>query len=270
MQKLSNTKLIATVTTLLILLLVAKLIALGAWWYLPSEGVSLKQQNSYQPEYQRVSFANMLISKKVDTTTTSAVESKSAASINSLILKGLYGTRLHGYAILAKKSKPKDTTIVAVGEVFEGYKLIAIALNEVIFTRSGKEYKLSLAEIDPKLLRKVSRVEEPIEDDAPKPVSRADIASYSKNPSSIWKDIGIKEVMNEGKLEGFRVTRVKRGSKMDTLGLQKGDVIIKANNVPFTSLNDVFKIYNNIDKIDALALTIQRNNQEKEIVYEIR
>ena len=270
MQKLSNTKLIATATTLLVLLLLAKLIALGAWWYLPSEGVSLKQQGSYQPEYQRVSFATMLQTSKVQNTTKAPQETKSAANINSLILKGLYGTRLNGYAILAKKSKPKETTIVAVGEVFEGYKLIAIALNEVIFTRSGTEYKLSLAEIDPKLLHKVSKVEERVDDEAPKAVSRADIASYSKNPASIWKDIGIKEVMNGGKLEGFKVTRVKRGSKMDTLGLQKGDVIIKANNVPFTSLNDVFKIYNNIDKIDALALTIQRNNQEKEIVYEIR
>lgn len=77
--------------------------------------------------------------------------------------------------------------------------------------------------------------------------------------------------MKEGnKLIGFKVTRVKRGSKMETLGLQKDDLIIKANNIELTSIAEVLKLYKDIDKMETLALTILRNNQEQEIVYEIR
>ncbi|MBN2815133.1 MAG: PDZ domain-containing protein [Campylobacterales bacterium] len=268
MQKLSNVKLISIATTLLTLLLITKVISLVIWWYLPSEGVELNAKNSYQPKYQRVSFENMLPVKK--SIATPIQESVTAMNIDNLILKGLYGNHHSGFVIISKKSNKNETAIVAVGESYEGYKLVAIELNEVIFTRNAKEYKLSLAELDTKVLASVQEVE-PVDDgeSVQKEVSRADINNYSKNPALIWKDIGIKEIMDGKQLKGFRVTRVKKGSKMATLGLQKGDVIIKANNVLFTSLNDVFNLYKDIDKIQTLALTIQRNNQEKEIIYEI-
>jgi type II secretion system protein C len=269
MQKLSNTKLISLVSKLLVLLLVAKVISLAVWWYLPSEGVELNAKKSYQSKYQRVSFYNMLNTEKVEALQTQTV-TKQAYSINNLILKGLYGSRFNGFAIIAKKSSQNDTTIVEVGESYEGYKLKEIELNGVIFTKGSKEYRLSLEQADAQLSKAITKVEQSAEETSQKEVSRKDIQTYSNNPALIWKDIGIQEMRKGKSLEGFRVTRVRPGSKMATLGLQKGDVITKANNVPLSSLNDVFKLYKQIDKIKTLALTIQRNNQEKEIIYEIR
>jgi len=269
MQKLSNMKFIALISRLLVLLLLAKLISLGVWWYLPSEGVELNVKKSYQAKYQRVTFQNMLETLK-PTHAEEKEETAKAASINSLLLKGLYGSRHNGFAIIAKKSRPQETSIVAVGESYAGYTLKEIALHEVIFTKNSKEYKLSLAQEDAKFATAVQRVTSQSDESLEKRVSRADIKAYSDDPSRIWKDIGIQQIMDGKKITGFRVIRVKRGSKMETLGLLKGDIITKANNVPFTSLNDVFKLYKNIHKIETLALTIMRNNQEKEIIYEIR
>ena len=56
---------------------------------------------------------------------------------------------------------------------------------------------------------------------------------------------------------------------MDKLGLQKGDIIIKANNVKLESLKDVMKIYNNINNITAMEITVLRDNTEVELMYEI-
>ncbi|MDQ7067484.1 MAG: hypothetical protein Q9M40_05685 [Sulfurimonas sp.] len=47
MQNLSNAKLLSTITKLLILLLIAKIIGILVWWYLPSEGVELHVKKSY-------------------------------------------------------------------------------------------------------------------------------------------------------------------------------------------------------------------------------
>lgn len=265
MQKLFNLKLMALANKLLILLLLAKLISLGVWWYLPSEGVELQAKQSYQPAYQRVSFENMLRVEKEEIAQVNGVKS-SAYTMSNFILKGIYGSRYSGFAVIAKKAAPNDTDIIGVDEIYEGYVLKEIALNEVIFTKNNKEYKLSLDESSMPQVQSTPQTQ----DEGQKEVARADIQTYSKNPALIWKDIGIEEKKEGAKLVGFVVTRVRPNSKMASLGLQKDDVIIKANNTPLSSLNDVLKLYKSIDTLDALALTILRNNQEQEIVYEIR
>lgn len=277
MQKLSNNRLIALVNRLLLLLLAAKIISVGVWWYLPSEGVELAVQTSHQPPYQRGAFTNMLIDEKKSSSAQAGQKRTQSAqgdvqSIDSLWLHGLYGSRFNGYAIIAKKSAKNDTTIIAVGEEYAGYTLKEIELRGVILTKASKNYRLELEQgDDAKLGASITPVQhESSEESTQKEVKRSDILAYANNPSQIWKDIGIMEKKEGGKLVGFTVTRVKRGSKMAMLGLKRGDLIIKANNRALTSISEVLKFYKQIDKIDTLALTVLRDNQEKEIVYEIR
>lgn len=276
MQKLSNIKYIALVSRLLVLLLGAKILSIGVWWYLPSEGVELNAKKSYQPKYQRVSFSNMLKSETQGVGTSQEGESSETSkgggtvkSVDYLILKGLYGSRFDGFIIIAKKSMPKETSIIRVGEEYAGYKLKEIELKAVILTKGAKEFRLSLEDGEAKHETAITKAAPTTGEPAQKEVTREDIKTYSSNPSLIWKDIGIKEVMEGKQIVGFKVTRVRRGSKMETLGLQRGDLIIKANNIPLTSINDVLKLYKNIEKIETLALTILRDNQEREIIYEI-
>lgn len=281
MQKFSNKKLLSIVTRLLVLLLVAKIISLVLWWYLPSEGVELNAKKSYLSKYQRVDFKNMLIKAKVIEAPKDSAEQQEAFSINSLILKGLYGNKSNGYIIVAKKSAPKQTEVVGIGEEYAGYKLKEIAIDHVIFTKNSKDFILKLQESSSKRskhsrgsITPVSKVSDTSSDDdygvSEKVVTRSDIKYYSRNPSQIWKDIAISPVKRNGKIEGFKVMRIKKGSKMAQLGLKKGDIMIKANNVKLTSFNDALKLYKNINKIDTIEIIVLRNNIEKEIVYEIR
>ncbi len=269
MQKLSNKKFLRVVSILLVLLLLAKLISLAIWWYLPSEGVELNAKKSYRAKYQRVDFSNMLVYAKV--ADTPAKQEASSYNIDNLILRGLYGSRFHGFAIVAKKASPKVTDIVAVGEIYEGYTLKEIALTQVLFSKNAKDYVLAL-ETTSKLntsdvVKKVEHQE--TAQTQTKEVTKADINFYAKNPKDIWKDIAIREVVKNGKIAGFKVNRIKKGSKFAELGLEEGDVIIRANNEELNSYSDAIKLYKNINNIDVLELVVQRNNQEKEIIYEI-
>lgn len=271
MQKLSNTKLLAIVSLLLVLLLLAKIISVALWWYLPSEGVELNAKKSYQAKYQRVNFSNMLLLSKNASTKVIPKKTVKTYSINSLILKGLYGKGSKGFAIVAKKENEKKTKIVSVGEEYAGYRLKKIELTEVIFTKANKDYVLAFETLkDKKFFQAIKRVKQTSNAQVSEHiVTKQDIHNYSKNPSKIWKDIAISPLKKAGRIIGFRVNRIKAGSKMATLGLRKGDVIIRANNVKLTSFNDAFKLYRDIDKIDTLELVVIRNNQEKEIIYEI-
>ena len=276
MLKISNTKLLKVFTTLLILIIIAKLLALVILWYLPSDGIELNAKNSYQAKYQRVDFKNMLIRAKVIEEKKTVKNNATTTNISDLVLKGLYGSKLNGFAIVAKKSAIKKTTILSIGESYEGYKLKEIESDKVFFSKGAKSYMLSLEISIDKVVSKVrknKRAKRVLASDGEAEehsVTKKDIKYYSSAPSKIWKDIAIAPVKRNGRITGFKVNRIKSGSKMSLLGLKKGDVIIKANNVQLSSFRDAIKLYKNIDKIDTIELVVIRNNQEKEIIYEIR
>ncbi|MEA3371132.1 MAG: site-2 protease family protein, partial [Campylobacterota bacterium] len=269
MIKLSNSYLLKIFTRLLILLVVAKAISLVLWWYLPSDGVELAQKESYQPKYQRVDFKNMIKnSLSAEKTQAKSSSSSKSVSITNMVLKGLYGTDTKGFVIVALKSSPKETTIVAIDETYSGFTLKGININSAVFTKNSQEYLLELEKIKSQK-NLISRVQESSDPSLPKSVARGDIAYYAKNPKEIWKDISIVEVKNGNKIDGFRVTKIKRNSKMASLGLKKGDIIIKANNRELKSYKDALDIYAQINDLDAIEIVVLRNKQEKELVYEI-
>ena len=270
MQKLSNSTLLKILSRLLILLVIAKLISLVVLYLLPGEGVELSVQESYQPKYQRVDFKNMLSSPQRSQSAKREVV-QSGVSMTNMILKGLYGTKNSGFIIVALKSRPKDTNIVEVGEVYEGYTLTQIEKSSAIFIKNSTKYTLHLdsSKIDAKIgkvKKKTQSYDEPI---SQKVVSKNDIEHYAKNPKDIWREISIIEVKEGNKIKGFKITRIAPNSKMATLGLRKNDLIIKANNVVLKSYRDALNIYAKIKDIDVVQIVVIRDGVEKEIVYEI-
>jgi general secretion pathway protein C len=262
MRKISNSTLISIFKKLLILLLVAKSISLGILWYLPNSGVEISAKKSYQPKYQRVNFKNMI--SKAQAVKKKNVKENSVdigISITSMVLKGLYGIKSKGFIIVAMRSNLRKTTILGIGENFQGYVLKSISTSSALLTKDGADFILTLEGT-----KKTNKL---INKKIDNTVARTDISYYAKNPNQIWKDISISEVKDGKNIKGFKVTKISKNSKFASLGLKKGDVITKANNVILKSYKDALEIYENIDKLDVIQIVIMRNNKEVELVYEI-
>jgi len=268
MLKISSSSLISIANKLLIIFLIAKGLSLVALWYLPNDGVELNLQKNYQPLYQRVDFKNMLINQ--DKTSQQSTIKIQDTSMSNMILKGLYGTKTKGFIIIAMKSNSKKTSIIGIGELYQGFKLIKIKPKSAVFIKDSKKYILELkkikkgsiiTKIKPKVLKE--KLTKPIL------ISKTEIANYVANPTQMWKEISISEVKNGKKLKGFKVNSIVKNSRFATLGLKKGDIIIKANNIALKSYNDVMSIYNNISKLKILQIVLLRENKEKELIYEI-
>ncbi len=269
MKKLSNSNLLKTLTTLLVLLFIAKALAVVAWWYLPSESVELQVKNNYQPQYKRYDFKNMITRSTSSSQTQTKQDTTSGISITNMVLKGLYGTPKKGFVIVAMRSNPKKTQIIAIGEQYKGYTLKSITPSSAIFEKNKKDYVLEFEK--PKKSNAISKVKKNRyhDEDIQREVNRQDIEYFAKNPAKIWKDISIVEVKEGKKIKGFKIIKIKPNSKFAALGLERGDVIIKANNVTLESYRDAIEIYKNIGKLDTVQIVVKRNNQEKEFVYEI-
>lgn len=271
MIKLSNSVFIGIVTKLLILLVVAKALSLIVLWFMPSDGVELSVKDNFQPTYQRVNFSNMIMEPLVKVEAQATKDT--SISMTNMILKGLYGNTKKGFIIVAMKDKPKETSIVGINEDFKGYILKSILIDSALFKQNGAEYVLNLEDMDKekadKMKNAVSKAKVIVPEGEAIGVTRDDIEHFAKNPADIWRDISIVEVKKGTKIEGFKVTNINKKSKFAALGLQKNDIIIKANNIELKSYKDAIDIYSKINKINTMQIVVKRDNQEVELVYEI-
>ena len=264
------------IMTFAIALLLAKAAGVVLLWMLPAKGVSLPKHYSFTPPYIRVDLSSLFgvtyTSKKSSGASQHTQQSVSGAvSIDGYILKGLYSGEKKGFVIIAKKSSPEKTKIIAIGESMDGYRLKAIRLHAAVFEKGGKEYLLKLEETksakNVHFLHADSTLQE--DDSGIYVVSKRDISHFASNPREIWKNIAIHEIRSGREIRGFKVTWVKPGSKFAKIGIKKGDVIIKANNKRLKSYKDAIDIYANINKLKEVSIVVLRNGEEKELIYEI-
>jgi len=265
------------VRNVLIIIIITKAISLALLWFFDAEGIDHHESHSKIPEYKRYSAQNLIQAtqkvsiKEATEQSPEALEVGSyGENISNMILKGLFKRGDGGVVIIALKAKPKNSEVLGIGEIFEGYTLRKILKNGAVFSKGGSNYSLYFSE-EKQQQRYNTKSPQNIQTDdgGIKTVSKDDITFYAKNVDKIWKDIGIVEVKKAGKITGFKVTRIKAGSPFAKLGLRRGDIIIRANNKPMTSYKEAIAIYKGIDKLEALELIVLRNNQETEIVYEI-
>ena len=270
MKNLSSNTFLKSIITLSFLVLLAKLISVVLLWFLPAQTFELQENSAKVVPYKNLNFRNMLTPARKST---QAVQKKrqEVESINNMILHGLYGNSDYGYAIVAMKSNPKKTEIISVGEKYRGYRLKNIALDYVVFEKNHKEYILKFKKVKSSVQNSMHRVvsSEPEEEQPNIAVSRNEIKFYESHPSQIWRDISIADMKKNGKIVGFKVTKIRKYSKISALGLKKGDIIIKANGIRLDSYNKAFKIYKDINKLESLSLVVKRGNEEKELIYEI-
>lgn len=269
MKKLSNVLLIKIFTNLLVLLVVAKVISLAVWWFLPSDGVELQVKENHLMPYKKIDFHAMIISPTAAKAKVVASQEKKPpqSGVTHILLKGFYGKGEVGMAILALKAIPNDTSVVSVGEEFKGYILKSIVDDGIIFLKDSIEYPLLITKEKDTLS---SRIVPVTTEEVTKSIARQSINDYVENKKNIWKEIAFETLKDGEQIKGFKIKNMSSNSQIASFGLAKGDVIIAANNTPLKSLKDVLDIYSNISKISTLQLTFLRDNQEQEIVIEIQ
>jgi len=271
MQKNSKNTLFKVFYTLLILLVVAKAVSLGMLWFLPASGVNHRETKNFQPPFHRYGVQNMLqeASAAQESSAHATSENSQSIGITNMILKALYGNDNRGVVVVATKSDPKKSEVISLGETFMGFTLVKINLDSADFDKGGKRYVLEMEASKMKNSPALASARQ-LDPDVPVRVTKQDISDYARNPDRIWKEISIGEVKENGQIKGFQVTRIDPKSRFAQLGLEKGDLIIKANNVALKSYKDALDIYQKIDTIESIQITFLRNNQEREIIYEIQ
>ncbi len=276
MKQIINAKYFSTVIFFLSVVVLAKVIWLAiSLLFLPSSGVEYTQEGKAKALYYRVKLTN---TAAVIAPVKNTIKKPVVSSMRGLKLLALYNA---SDALVVTVAKGSKTTVLGKGEKIDGFVLTSAGPNYAIFTKAGKEFKLSLIKIkssgkstvgskaivsnDEKLNKDAI-----VEEGGVKRIERDLLTSYTKDIDKIWKDIGISENKISGKINGFKINFVKKGSDFEKLGLKRGDILMGLNGEELNSYGAAMSFFKDINNIENLTLTVERDGTTKEIEYEIQ
>ncbi len=258
---------ISRIIALLIMAAVIKTAMLAVSVFLPYQGVdfvSVEEISFYDKYRPSQMFVLKTHQKK------KVVKKAPVYKLDKLLLKAIYDDPVAPFIAVQENRK---VTLISKNESFKGYKLVEVHPQKAIFEKNGRRYELTFKAEKNNKISYSEAVPEIISDSTSEEkavfIRRKQIQYYAKNYDEIWKNIKIKEIIKNRRLKGFKVTWIKKDSIFAKMGLEKGDIILGANGKTFKSLSQVFKIYNNMDKLDSLVLKIRRDNEERELEYEL-
>lgn len=195
--------------------------------------------------------------------------SKNYTPLTAWSLQALYQQEGRGFIVVAIHGKKH---FISIGEAYDGYTLIHIRQKQAILKRNGVEYELSLEVQSPQSIASAAKKRNDADVKALEQgiVRRTDINNYMADPRMIWSNISINLYRKAGRIKGFLVKRVTPNSVFDHLGLKSGDIIVEANGIEMKSIKAAQDLYKHIDEIDNVAIKVKRDNQIKELTYEIQ
>ncbi len=289
MSQNSNRKALGWAIALLLGLIVTK-----AFWValenfkLPHRGVDNQRGDSLKPLYYHYKLAKKEIKEVKVSKGGKSQKGKNRPKpkpklqkITKFILKGIYNSKDKKVILVEYMGK---SYALSLGEEIEGYKFSDLYPTYAVFTKDGKEYKLELFKEKkesqssssskpnvlttiPKTAAKSNKIER--EGDTTY-IPKALFNKYRTNINEIQKNIGVVPNMEGGKLNGFKISYVKKGSDFDKLGVKRGDIILSINGEPLNNFKVPIEFFNNLDSITAATITVKRGNEIKELEYEIR
>ncbi|MEA1956659.1 MAG: site-2 protease family protein [Campylobacterota bacterium] len=182
----------------------------------------------------------------------------------------------------------KGGVFVYVDEVHKGYKLVEVQDTKAKFKKGENYYWSFLSPTDERNFK-----EKVVDTKTTKPtaktvvqdtVSREMFESIKEkdgkyfvpksilgNKRDIQKTFSAIRVMSYNKNGeiSFKFNYVKPSSIYSKLGLRKYDYVTKINGEKIKSVTQPLKLFQNIENINQLSLTVKRGNQIKELKYEV-
>ncbi|CAA6817177.1 MAG: General secretion pathway protein C [uncultured Sulfurovum sp.] len=278
MKQIINAKYLSTFIFLLSIMVFIKLLwVLTSLFFLPSTGEEYQKSSTAKKLYYRVRLTNE--AKAIAPIKTIKPKNNKVTSMRGYKLLGLYNSKETLVVTVAQGNK---SSILSKGEKVNGFELISAGNNFAIFKKNAEEFKLALESTksskgSPVATKSISRASaiktqssnSIVEEDGVKRIPKTLLTSYTKDMDKIWKDIGIAQYKNNGRADGFKVNFVKKGSDIEKLGLKRGD-ILKAVNSEALNLGSAMGFFNNINDLENLTLTVERNGKSEDLEYEIQ
>ena len=207
----------------------------------------------------------------------------------SFSLIGVIVPKRFSSAVAVLKDERKGKTILlTTGERILDIKLIHVFENRIILQRGGKTFQIFLGRSS---LVRIEREGPKNSDKVIESYRRKNLLRNSQFDDDLkrmeftrttvkrrvddeWPLI-IKETRfvpnhTNGKISGFKITRLPKQSILSEIGIYKNDVIKEVNGIELNDMPTLFRLYNEFKDANQLEVTIERNGKLFRILYTLK
>jgi type II secretion system protein C len=176
-------------------------------------------------------------------------------------------------------------TSMRLGESFEGRTISAITWRYLLLKGTTDECYIDMFQ-DPNAPPpppQVTAATEPakgtpvalageiqVDNELERTVPRSVVDQALANPTMFANSVRVRPYRQDGKVTGFRLRTVDKGSPLELLGAQRGDIIHSVNGVPLTSVDQALSAYQGLRTQDRLTFSVTRRGQPVDLKINIK
>jgi general secretion pathway protein C len=172
------------------------------------------------------------------------------------------------------------TDLYRVGSLLDNRTVTAISWRYVLLRGTADECYLDLFGEEGSLVRQpkptgsaddqaiASGIE--VNGENERTVTRAIVDEALANPTKFARSVRVRPYMKDGETKGFRLRRIEKGSPLEMLGAQRGDVIHSVNGIDLTSVDKALAAYQSLRSDNKLTFQITRRGKPAELVINIK
>ncbi|MDX1764365.1 MAG: type II secretion system protein N [bacterium] len=186
-----------------------------------------------------------------------------------LVLKGtVVGSEGRSFAVIEDQKLRTQNLFHLDDTISSGVTLSSIHPDRVVINRNG-EKELLLMFQEPKGGDRAARSTASAPASSRRTIERSEIREAVGDLRAVMRDVRIIPHFTAGKRDGFTVTYVRQGSRLEDLGLMKNDIITEINGTPAEEFRNIIEIFNRYADVSSLDLGVERDSEQITITYSI-
>jgi len=243
-----------------------------------------QSEKSPLSNFQTITDRNLFgsLEKDLEVIMPEEIEDIEPTSLRVKLLGTVSGDRQNARAVIAEKRGRKQG-LYKIGDSIQDAVIKTILRNKVILRVGDKDELLTMEEPSSSKETKGSPFSRQSRRDTslrlPRKSTRgvstivvnaSDIQESLEDIDNILSDARIQPHFQDGKTNGLKLSRIKRGSIFSKLGLRNGDIIHEINNESLNSPDDIISLYGDLISGNHVSLNITRRGRQKTLKYILR
>ncbi len=155
--------------------------------------------------------------------------------------------------------------LLELGDKIQGCKLLGVLQDSAKLFCANKEYVLYLRNSVGDIILQ-AQYEEAIENSKTIVLSKTELAEYVNQKQKFVSEIGFLPIVEDEKVTGFALSKIRPDTKAATLGLFNGDVIKAVNDIPASDPEFLQRIQE-LSDVPEVTIQVDRNGRLMAYTY---
>ncbi len=200
------------------------------------------------------------------------------SSLNYKLIGTVTGPAEKSFAIIDIPGKKKQL-LYHQGDEVDGVIIVKIKRTRVVLNNKGREEVLKMKFEDTSKNGGADTIEERLSSKT-EGVTRVSANSFildkkeaeklSGNVTQFMTQVRVVPNIVKGKPSGYKLMNIKKGSLIESIGLENGDIVKEINGRSINRPEEAFQVYQQLKNGGSFVLDIDRNGKEETIRYEVR